>query len=285
MILNYITWDVKPQLIDFGSFEIRWYSMLFAAGFVLGYIILSKMFKKEGLTVELLDKLTIYVVVGTIFGARLGHCLFYEPEYYLQHPLEMILPVQFDPFRITGFQGLASHGGAVGILISVYFFSRKFDKPYLWVFDRLVIVTALAGAFIRLGNLMNSEIYGRPTDLPWGFKFMRERFYGVPIQDIVPKHPTQIYEALSYLAIFILLRHLYYKNDGKPKHGMIFGIFMVTVFTARFFIEFIKENQVDFENQMALNMGQWLSIPFVLAGLALWYWSVKKPASQKSYNP
>ncbi|NBC81995.1 MAG: prolipoprotein diacylglyceryl transferase [Bacteroidetes bacterium] len=275
-MLNYITWDVKPQIIDFGSFEIRWYSVLFAAGFVLGYVILSRIFKKEGLSIEILDKFTIYVVVGTIVGARLGHCLFYEPEYYLQNPLEMILPVKFDPFRITGFQGLASHGGAIGIMLALYFFARKYKKHYLWVLDRMAIVTALGGAFIRLGNLMNSEIYGEQTSLPWGFKFMRERFYGVPAEEIVPKHPTQLYEAISYLIVFFLLRYLYYKNDGKVKHGLLIGTFMITVFTARFFIEFIKENQVAFESGMILNMGQWLSIPFVLSGLFILYYSSRQ---------
>lgn len=276
MILNYITWDVKPQIIDLGSFEIRWYSLLFAAGFVLGYLILSKIFKREGLSIELLDKLTIYVVIGTIFGARLGHCLFYEPEYYLQHPLEMILPVQFNPFRITGFQGLASHGGAIGIMLALYFFSKKYKKPYLWVVDRIVLVTALAGTFIRLGNLMNSEIYGVQTNLAWGFKFMREQLYGMPVEEIVPKHPTQIYEAIAYFLIFLLLRYLYKRNNGKPKHGLLFGVFMITIFMARFFVEFVKENQVDFESGMALNMGQWLSIPFVLFGFFMWYYSTRQ---------
>lgn len=275
MLLNYITWDVKPQLLDLGSFELRWYSLLFAAGFIIGYLIIQKMFTKEGFSVELLDKLTVYVVLGTIIGARLGHCIFYEPEYYLQHPLEMILPVQFNPFRFTGFQGLASHGGAIGILIALALFSRKFKRPFIWIMDRVVVVTALAGACIRLGNLMNSEIYGIPTNMPWGFKFMRERFQGIPLDEIVPKHPTQIYEALAYLLVFALLYVLYHKANGKPKPGLLFSLFLILVFTARFFIEIIKEVQVDFENSMALNMGQWLSLPFIVVGIALLFYKPK----------
>jgi phosphatidylglycerol:prolipoprotein diacylglycerol transferase len=279
MIINAITWNVRPEILPIGSFELRWYSILFATGFVLGYMILSKVFKKEGISQEILDKLTIYVVIGTVLGARLGHCLFYEPEYYLKHPLEMILPFQFNPFRLTGFQGLASHGGMIGILIAIVFFVRKFKKPYFWVIDRLAMVAALAGSFIRWGNLMNSEIYGTQTDLPWGFRFMMEQYYeGTAPEAIVPKHPTQIYEALSYLAIFFLLRFIYNKNNGQLKNGILTSIFMIATFTARFFIEFIKEDQVGFEEGMSLNMGQWLSVPFVLLGIAGLIYLKNKPA-------
>lgn len=277
MILDYITWNVKPQILHIGSFELRWYSLLFAGGFVLGYLFLTKVFKKEGFSQDLLDKLTVYVVAGTVIGARLGHCLFYEPEYYLSHPIEMILPVQFDPFRITGFQGLASHGGMTGILLSIWFFCRKFKRPYVWVVDRLAIVGALGGAFIRFGNLMNSEIYGVQTDLPWGFKFMMEQFYmGTPADAIVPKHPTQIYEGLAYLAIFFLLRFIYLKTEGKPKPGLLISLLMITVFAARFFIEFIKEDQVNFEQGMTLNMGQWLSVPFIVIGAVILFFALKQ---------
>ncbi len=272
MLLNFITWNVKPQIFTIGSFEIRWYSILFATGFVLGYIILSKIFKKEGIPIELLDKLTVYVVLGTIIGARLGHCLFYEPGYYLKHPLQIILPWQGTigkDFKFTGYQGLASHGGAIGVIIALYLFSRKYKKPFLWILDRLVIVTALAGFFIRMGNLMNSEIYGHQTNLPWGFKFMREALYGVPVSEIVPKHPTQIYEGLSYLFVFFLLYHLYRKHNDKLKQGFLFALFLILVFTARFLIEFLKENQESFESHMPLNMGQLLSIPFVLTGIIM----------------
>lgn len=272
MLLNFITWNVKPQIVTLGSFEIRWYSILFATGFILGYIILSKIFKKEGIPIELLDKLTIYVVLGTIIGARLGHCLFYEPGYYLKHPLRIILPWEGTigkDFKFTGYQGLASHGGAIGVILALYLFSRKYKKPFLWILDRLVIVTALAGFFIRMGNLMNSEIYGIPTKVPWGFKFMREALYGVPVSQIVPRHPTQIYEGLAYLMVFLLLYYIYRKQNTNLKQGLLFSLFLILVFAARFFIEFLKADQESFESHMPLDMGQILSIPFILTGIVI----------------
>ncbi|MDY6802042.1 MAG: prolipoprotein diacylglyceryl transferase [Bacteroidota bacterium] len=259
MILNSITWDVNPDIVSFGGLTIRYYGVLFAAAFFFGYLIMQKIFKKEGLTVELLDKLTVYVALGTIIGARLGHCLFYDPSYYLQNPIEIL--------KIWR-GGLASHGAAIGILIALYYFSKKNKKPYLWILDRIVIVVALAGFFIRMGNLMNSEIYGIPTKLPWGFIFVRKG-------EVIPKHPTQIYEALSYLLIFILLYFIHNKKGTNIRQGLIFSLFLILLFTVRFFIEFIKEVQVDFEQTMALNMGQWLSIPFILTGFYLLYRSFK----------
>ena len=212
---------------------------------------------------ELLDKLTIYMALGTVIGARLGHCLFYEPGYYLKNPLEILKIWQ---------GGLASHGAAVGILLALWLFIRKYKKPFMWILDRIVVVVALAGSLIRLGNLMNSEIYGIETGLPWGFIFIRNL-------ETVPKHPTQIYESLTYFLIFLLLIWLYYKNDGKPKPGLLFSLFLILVFGMRFMIEFIKENQVDFESGMILNMGQWLSIPFVMAGIAILLFYNRKKAS------
>ncbi len=250
MLLNYINWNVNPDIVSFWGLTIRYYGLLFASSFFFGYIIMQKIFKEEGLTIELLDKLTVYMAIGTVLGARLGHCLFYQPDYYLSHPWEIIK---------IWHGGLASHGAAIGILISLYYFSKKNKKPYLWILDRIVIVVALAGFFIRMGNLMNSEIYGIETTLPWGFIFIRDG-------QIVPKHPTQIYEALSYLLIFILLYSIYIKKGVHVKQGFIFSIFLILLFTVRFFIEFIKEDQVRFEQGMSLNMGQWLSIPFVLIG-------------------
>ncbi|MFO7843995.1 MAG: prolipoprotein diacylglyceryl transferase [Bacteroidales bacterium] len=263
MILNSITWDVNPDIVSFWGLTIRYYGVLFAASFFFGYLIMQKIFKKEGLSVELLDKLTVYVAIGTVVGARLGHCLFYDPAYYLQNPLEIIK---------IWHGGLASHGAAIGILIALYYFARKNKKPYLWILDRIVIVVALAGFFIRMGNLMNSEIYGIETSLPWGFIFVRNG-------EVIPKHPTQIYEALSYLLIFVLLYSIYHKKGTKVRQGLIFSLFLILLFTVRFLIEFIKEVQVDFEQTMALNMGQWLSIPFVIIGFYLLYRSYKhKPA-------
>jgi phosphatidylglycerol---prolipoprotein diacylglyceryl transferase len=280
-MLAYINWNARPQAIDLGFIEIRWYSLLFLLGFIIGYYILSKIFKKEGLSIDLLDKLSFYVVISTIIGARVGHCLFYEPEIYLKHPLRMILPFEGtigQDFKFTGYQGLASHGGAIGILIGIYLYARNTKLEYLWILDRLAIVTAQAAALIRLGNLFNSEIYGNETSLPWGFRFLRESLYGKPEELIVPKHPTQIYESLCYVLIFVILITMYYKTYPKFKPGLLIGVFLILVFTARFFIEFLKENQVDFEQGMMLNMGQILSIPFIIAGI---YLVLRKPNPTK----
>lgn len=271
-MIAYIEWGVKPQIVDLGFIELRWYSLMFLLGFVLGYFILSKIFKKEGLPIELLDKLTFYVVISTIVGARLGHCLFYEPEIYLKHPLRMILPFEGKPgvdFRFTGYQGLASHGGVIGVLIGLYLYSRKFKRPYMWILDRLAIVGALAGAFIRIGNFFNSEIVGVPTTLPWGVKFINLAPPGTPVEQIVPLHPAQLYEALCYLIIFIVLITIYYRKYPNFKPGLLTGLLFALIFTARFLIEFVKRDQVDFESGMLLNMGQILSLPFILLGLYL----------------
>jgi phosphatidylglycerol---prolipoprotein diacylglyceryl transferase len=266
-----IPWDVDPEIFSIPIFghvlAVRWYGLLFASGFVLGYYIIRKMFRNEGLSDELLDKLTVYTAIGTILGARLGHCLFYEPQFYLSHPLEII--------KIWK-GGLASHGAAIGILIALWLFVRKEKKPFLWVIDRVVIVVALAGCLIRIGNLFNSEIYGVETTLPWGFVFLQNG-------ERVPKHPTQIYEALAYLITFFVLLRIYWKNKGKFANGLTFGLFLIMVFTFRFLVEFVKEEQVPFEKGMALNMGQLLSIPFILAGIALLILALtrKKPVAVK----
>jgi prolipoprotein diacylglyceryl transferase len=282
MILNYITWDLKPQIFNIGTFEVRYYSILFGIGFIIGYYLLLRMYKKEGVSVELLDKLTIYVIIATILGARIGHCLFYETSEYLANPLKIFLPFQGKigrDFRFTGYQGLASHGGAIGILLGIYFYSRKFKLNYLWVMDRLSIPTALAATFIRMGNFFNSEISGIPTTLPWGVKFMRVKDeFDIAANEVLPKHPTQLYEAFSYLAIFVLLYYLYNKMYKTAKQGYFFGIFLITVFTARFIIEFVKDVQESFEKDMILNMGQLLSIPFIVVGLYLIFRKDDKPA-------
>jgi len=260
MILSSIVWNVDPEIFRIGSFAIRWYGLLFALGFVFGYIIMGKIFKWEKIPEKMLDTITTYMVVGTVVGARLGHCLFYEPAYYLSHPLKILMVWE---------GGLASHGAAVGILFAIYLFTRKVKKPYLWVMDRIVIVVVLAGFFIRMGNLMNSEIYGVETSLPWGFIFVR---WG----ETLPKHPTQIYEGLAYLLLFVLIYKIYLKHKAKLSHGLVFGIFLVILFISRFLIEFIKEPQVGFEADMVLNMGQILSIPFIILGFYLLYYSRKK---------
>jgi len=253
--LQFITWTADPEIFRIGSFAVRWYGLLFASSFFFGYIIMLRFFKKEGVPVKLLDELTTYMIIGTIVGARLGHVFFYEPEWYLAHPVKILAVWE---------GGLASHGAAVGIILALLLFSWYRKKPFLWVIDRIVIVVALSGFFIRMGNLMNSEIYGNPTSLPWGFLFLRS---SVPSEGLVPRHPTQIYEGFSYLFIFFLLLWYYYRKDGKPIHGFLFGLFLVLVFGVRIVIEFIKEPQVGFERNMLFNMGQLLSLPFVVAGL------------------
>lgn len=263
MLLNYIVWDIRPEIFILpdtvpliGGFSVRWYGLLFAMGFIFGYLIMQKMFKKEGVPIKVLDDLATYMIIFTIVGARLGHCLFYDPSYYLAHPIEILKIWE---------GGLASHGAAAGILIGLYFFSRRYHKHYLWVLDRVVIVVALAGFFIRMGNLLNSEIFGDATTLPWGFVFVRYFGEGYTIAH----HPTQIYEALSYLLLFIFLYRYYWKHDGAPSDGSIFGYFLVILWSIRFLIEFIKLPQVDFESTMVLNMGQILSIPLIITGAIL----------------
>lgn len=267
MTLHYIVWDVSPEIFSIGNFSIRWYGLLFALSFVFGYLIFQKIFKKEGIPHKVLDELATYMIIATIVGARIGHCLFYEPEIYLKNPVDILKIWE---------GGLASHGAAIGIILALYFFSRKNKKPLIWILDRIVIVVALAGFFIRSGNLMNSEIFGYETNVAWAFKFVR--VFGHDALLVSGRHPTQIYEALAYLAIFIFLLTYYYKKNGKPKPGFLFSMFLILVFTARFFIEFLKEPQVGFEENMVLNMGQWLSIPFVLAGIIILIFSYRKKA-------
>lgn len=252
-----INWNVNPDLITIGSLHIRYYSLFFVIGFWLGYRLFVYFYKREDLPVSLLDPLLFTLIVCTIVGARLGHVLFYQPDYYLAHPAEI--------FKIWH-GGLASHGGAIAILIGLWWYARHYGKKYrfdfLWILDRIGIAIAFAGMFIRLGNLMNSEIYGDATDLPWGFVFLRNG-------EIFPKHPTQLYEALAYLILGIALLMLYRYRLGRLKRGFLFGLFLTGLFGARFLIEFIKEPQVEFEQTMTLNMGQLLSIPFVIAGIIL----------------
>lgn len=253
----YITWSPDPEIFRIGSLAVRWYGLLFALSFVFGYIIMLRIFRKEGIPDKVLDVLTTYMVIGTVVGARLGHCLFYEPAYYLANPFKILYVWE---------GGLASHGAGIGIVLVLLLFARTQKKPFLWVIDRVVIVVALAGFFIRMGNLFNSEIFGIPTTLPWGFLFERA---SNPAEALDARHPTQIYEGVTYLLIFLYLLWYYYRKDGKPAGGFLFGMFLILVFGMRFLIEFLKEPQVGFEQTMALNMGQLLSIPFVIAGIFL----------------
>lgn len=251
----YIVWDVNPEIFDLGFIAPRWYGLLWAACFIIGYWIMQRFFKKEGIKLELVDTLATYMLIATIIGARLGHVFFYESAYYLAHPIDILKIWE---------GGLASHGAAIGILIGLYWFARQQKCSYIWIVDRIVIVVALSGFLIRMGNLMNSEIYGYYTDLPWGFIFVRDG-------QSEPRHPTQLYEALSYLFIFMYMLWHYNKQEAKPKPAYLTGVFMLSVFGMRFLIEFIKENQVAFEQGMSLNMGQWLSVPLILCGVYLIY--------------
>jgi len=237
---------------------------MFVIGFFIGYKIVERMFRHEGAPEKWLGILLMYVVVATIVGARLGHVFFYAWDYYSQHPIEILY---------TWEGGLASHGGTIGLMIAVVLFSTFVTKKSpLWTFDRLVIPIALVGALIRFGNLMNHEIYGHPTDLPWGFQFVVNLHQwmagGQPIYS-PPSHPTQLYEAGCYLALFALLMWMYWKKNAEKRPGLIFGVFFIVLFTSRFIIEFVKNPQEDFEIGMTLNMGQWLSIPFILMGIGL----------------
>lgn len=267
-----VKWNVDPVLLHIGNFELRWYSLLFASGFFIGWFLFKWFFKREKIDLNLMDPLLFTLIIATIVGARLGHCLFYQPDYYLgswQGFLEIFMPWK---------GGLASHGGAIALLLAMWWFSRHYgrrnDFDFLWIIDRLCIAVAFAGCMIRLGNLFNSEIYGDVTSLPWGFIFERNG-------ETQPKHPTQIYEALTYLVLGLVLVWVYRYKLDKVYRGFFFGLFLVGCFGMRFLIEFIKEPQVGFEESMALNMGQLLSIPFVLLGIAMLVYSFvrKTPAA------
>ena len=265
-MLDVITWNADLILFSLGPISVRWYGLALAVGFILGYNIMAKMFRHEGAPEKWLGILLAYIVVATIVGSRLGHVFFYEWGYYSQHPAEI--------FKIWN-GGLASHGGTIANIIAVFLFSFFVSKkPASWTFDKLVIPVALVASLIRFGNLMNSEIYGGPTDLPWGFIFLRDG-------ETVPKHPTQIYEALCYLLLFCLLMWMYWKKNAEERPYLITGIFFIGIFLPRFLIEYIKNVQVASEYEMiatyGINMGQLLSIPFILLGIGLVIWAMSHP--------
>lgn len=265
MILNYIHWNPSPEIFTIPGIDwpVRWYGMLWASALLASHFIMNRIFKAENRTNKQLDTLTLYIILGTILGARLGHCLFYGPlwdvydgmgnlveEGYLSHPLNMLKIYE---------GGLASHGGALGIIIGALLYCRKEKENMLWLFDRLVVVVPLAAMLIRLGNLMNSEIIGKETDLPFGFIFEQI--------DMVPRHPAQLYEAIFCFFLFLVMYWLWNNKRNVLGKGFMLGFLCVALFTERFFDEFLKENQVAFENNLTLNMGQILSIPFVLFGI------------------
>ena len=271
-MLDFIYWNADPVLISFGPIAVRWYGLAFAVGFTIGYWIVSNMFRHEGAPEKWLGILLMYIVIATLVGSRLGHVFFYEWDYYSRHPGDILKIWE---------GGLASHGGTIANIIALFLFSWFVSrKPASWVFDKIVIPVALVAGLIRLGNLMNSEIYGGPTDLPWGFVFMRNH-------ETVPAHPTQIYEALCYFALFGLLMWMYWKKNAEERPWLITGIFFIGIFLPRFLIEYVKNVQVQSEYDMiaryGINMGQALSIPFILLGVFLVIWALTHPKQHFSF--
>ncbi len=271
-----IHWNIDPAILHIGGFELRWYSLLFVSGFILGWYIMKSFFVREKISTDLLDPMLYMLLICTIVGARLGHCLFYQPDYYLgswKGFLEIFMPWK---------GGLASHGGTLALLLGIWWYARKYgpknDFDFVWVLDHLVIPVSFAACFIRLGNLFNSEIYGGPTNLPWGFVFERNG-------ETVPCHPTQLYEAGTYLLLGCVLMWLYWKKLDKVYRGTFVGIFLTVCFGARFLIEFIKNDQVEFEANMALNMGQLLSIPFVLLGIGFLVYAYTRKLPARAVHP
>ena len=278
-MLSYVTWNVDPELFTVFGREIRWYGMLWVIGLIVAVFIVQRIFDNEKHPEKWFDSLFVYMMFGIILGARLGHCLFYEPVYYLSNPLEILKIWE---------GGLASHGGVIGIIIAVWLYSKKVTKKsMLWTFDRVIVPTGFTAAFIRLGNLMNHEIYGGPTTEPWGFRFIENIPYwkagAAPIYTD-PSHPTQIYEAIIYLIVFAVTMYMFFKTNAKYKQGLTLGVAMIMIFLSRFFIEYLKNVQVQSEIAMrestGLILGQWLSIPFVLWGVWL-VWNALKKSKQK----
>ncbi|WP_185286308.1 prolipoprotein diacylglyceryl transferase [Chryseobacterium indologenes] len=262
MSLLYIDWNVNPEIANILGIPLKYYGLLFLAGLVLCFNILKSVYKKENLSMQAHEALFSYALIGILLGARLGHCFFYDFDYYSQHPLEILLPIQKGPdgaYHFTGFAGLASHGGGIGLIIMLLLYARKYAIPFMTILDAIAIVLPLGGTFIRLANLMNSEIIGVPTNVPWAFIFRQV--------DDLPRHSAQLYEAISYLIIFSVVYLMYKKNFVKIGKGFYFGISILLIFVMRILIEFIKVDQVEFEHGMSLNMGQLLSIPFIILGL------------------
>jgi len=290
-----IVWN-PSEGIDLGFFVIRFYSLMFVIAFGLGWYIMKNIFERENESIDKLDTLFIWTVLSTLIGARLGHVLFYDWEYYRNHLLEIFLPFRFEPhFEFTGFQGLASHGAAISIIITMYYYSKKIlKKPQMWILDRIVIPVSSGAIFVRLGNFFNSEIVGKETDSAFGIKFVRDYFspsdavnatkianpkaayhaiandpqFAGLLQQVPVKHPAQLYEAVCYVFVFAILFFLYWKTNAREKKGYLFGLFLVLLWSIRFVVEYVKESQGGFESSLGLfSTGQWLSIPFILIGL------------------
>ena len=271
-----INWNPDPELFNlFGSFPIRYYGLLWGIGIVLSCIIVQRQYRDRKISEDKFTPLFFYCVIGITLGARLGHCIFYDWSYYQNHLIEMILPIRQFPgegWKWIGYKGLASHGGTLGLIIALWLYCRRTKMHYMDVLDMIAVATPICACFIRLANLMNSEIIGKPTDVPWAFVFEQV--------DMIPRHPAQLYEAIAYFIFFLLMIFLY-KSYGKKLHrGFFFGLCLTEIFVFRFFVEFLKENQVDFENTMTLNMGQWLSVPFVIIGIYFMLFYGRKQATK-----
>ncbi len=289
-----INWNPNPELFNFfGSFSIRYYSLLWIVGLICSFFIVRRQYRDKKIGEDKFEPLFFYCFFGILLGSRLGHCLFYQPDYYLHHIPEMILPIKILPgggWKWTGYEGLASHGGTLGLIIALYLYCRQKKMHFMDVLDMIAVGTPICACCIRLANLMNSEIIGKATDVPWAFVFERE--------DMVPRHPAQLYEAIAYFIFALGMCYLYrrglkQRGDKEPDvknlptavspisypytRGFFFGLCLTEIFFFRFFIEFLKENQVNFEEGMTLNMGQWLSIPFVLVGVyCIWFYDRKR---------
>ncbi len=279
MQLLYIHWNIDPEIINLFGISLRYYGVLFVGGLVLSLSVLGQMFRQEHIAQQHLDTLSIYGMVGIFLGARSAHCFFYEGTYYLSHPLEILLPIRHIPgagYEFTGYQGLASHGGVVGIMVALWLYTRRTKEPLGRTLGMIAIVAPIAGAFIRFANLMNSEIIGKPTELPWAFVFEQV--------DSIPRHPAQLYEALGYLLVFACTYWLYKQKRFTISPYFYLGFSLSCVFLIRFLIEFLKEAQVPFEESWQLNMGQWLSLPFFVLGIGLMamHWK-KTPIQETSY--
>lgn len=282
LAFHYIDWSPDPIIFTVGGFGLRYYSLLWIIGLFLGYLVAKRVYRDRGIADAIYDPLFLYCFLGVLIGARLGHCLFYQPDYYLSHFWEMILPVKFLPgggWRLTGYEGLSSHGGVIGIFIALTIYCKRTGMHFLDVLDVLGIVVPITACCIRLANLMNSEIIGLPTDVPWAFVFHRV--------DELPRHPAQLYEAIVCFITFVLAVGFHIRGErilkSRPAphvprgalitrpsiyhRGFYTGLCLSIIFTFRFFVEFIKEDQVDFEEGMIINMGQWLSIPFAAIGI------------------
>ncbi len=274
-----INWNPDPELFNlFGSFPIRYYGLLWGIGIVLSCIIVQRQYRDRKISEDKFTPLFFYCVIGITLGARLGHCIFYDWSYYQNHLIEMILPIRQFPgegWKWIGYKGLASHGGTLGLIIALWLYCRKTKMHYMDVLDMIAVATPICACCIRLANLMNSEIIGKPTDMPWAFVFEQV--------DMLPRHPAQLYEAIAYFIFFLGMIYLYKKSDhGQKLHrGFFFGLCLTEIFVFRFFVEFLKENQVDFENTMTLNMGQWLSVPFVIIGIYFMLFYGKKTSYKK----